>query len=133
MFIKGENGLYPKMINQSKAGAVSVAQSFIIELFEDSFCGFLDVFSNPKNVNLAFIYLFHKFDGCGMAASGFKQGICFIQNIIRSKDNSFFFLNLFVNGFCSQIMLIFRNGEGTEGPCINKYFQSDAPPYRYLS
>ncbi len=133
MFIEGKDSFNSKMVYQSKAGAVSIAQSSIIELFEESFCRFLNVFSNPKNVNLAFIHLFHKFDGCGMAASVFKQSICFIQNIIRSIDNSFIFLNLFVNGFCSQIMLVFRNGEGTKGSRINKYLQSDASPYRYLS
>jgi hypothetical protein len=30
-------------------------------------------------------------------------------------------------------MLVFGNGEGAEGACINKDLQSMALPYRYLS
>lgn len=133
MFIKGKDSVYPGLVDQGKAGTVCIAQPLIINLSENSLCGFFNIFSNTKDSNVAFVHLIHKLDRCGMAPSHFEKGIGFIQDIIRGADNSFVFVNLFVNRFCSAVMLVFWNSEGAESACINKDFQFADSPYRYLS
>lgn len=133
MFIEGKNSINIQMIYQGKAGAVCITQPFIINLSENSLCIFFNVFSNAKDSNIAFIHLIHEPDCCGMAASHLEKCISFIQDIIRSADNSFVFMNLFVNRFCFVVMLVFWNSEGAESACINKNLQFADSPYRYLS
>lgn len=122
MFIKGKNNFNAEMIYQRKAYAVSITQSFIIKFSKNSLCAFFNVFSNAKDGDIAFIHLTHKLNRSCVTASGFKKGIGFIQNIIRSTDSCFIIMNLLVNGFCCCIMLVFWNGESAESACINEDF-----------
>lgn len=133
MFIKGKNSFDTKLIYQDKAGAVSKTQPFVVKLFKNVFSLFLSIFINAKYSDVTLFHLIHEFDCCSMAASGFKKCINLVQNIIRCVYEIVVFLNLLVNSFCCGIMLVFRNGEGTESARINKNPQLSVAPYRYLS
>ena len=133
MLIEGKDGFNTKMVYQGKAGAVCKAQPPVVNFFKDGLCVFFNIFSDTKDNNVAGLYLVHEFDGCSMTAPGLEKCINLIKDIIGGIKDRFFFLNLFVNEFCSGIMLIFRNGEGTKGACIYEKPQSVASPYRNLS
>lgn len=133
MFIKGKNSINSGLIYQGETCAVGIAQLFVINFSENSLCFFFNIFGNTKDSNVAFIHLVHEFDGCCVAASHLKKSVGFIQYIIRGTDHRFIFMNLFIDGFCFVVMLVFGNGEGAKSACINKDFQLSAPPYRYLS
>ncbi len=133
MFIKSKGSVNIKLIYQGKTGAVCKTQLFIFELFEDFFSRIFNVFINIEYGYMALAYIIHKFDGCIMAASGFKERIRLIQYIIRAINNCISFCYLFVKNFCSRIEFVFGNSEGAECTGIYKDFQSDTSPYRYLS
>ena len=133
MFVKGKDSFNTGLIYQGKAGAVRIAQPFIVNLSENSLCGIFNIFSNTKDSNVALVHLIHELYGCGMAAPHFEKCIGFIQDIIRGADKNFILVNLFIDRFCFVIMLVFGNGESAEGACIHKDFQCAAFQYRYLS
>lgn len=88
MFIKGKDRFNPGLIYQGKAGAVRIAQPFIVNLSENSLCGVFNIFSNTKDSNVALVHLIHELDGCGMAASHLEKCIGFVQDIIRRADKN---------------------------------------------
>lgn len=133
MLIEGKDSINIKMIYQCKAGTVCKTQFFILELPENSFCICFNIFSNVKYDDATFVHLIHKLNGCGMTASGFQECIDFIHDIVRTIDDCISFLNSFVDNFCSEIVLVFRNGEATKCAGVYKNLQSIILPYRYLS
>lgn len=122
-----------KMINKGEACAVGKAQSSVFKLPEYFLCGSLNVGSNREDYDSAFIKLVHKPDGRAMAASHLQEGIGLIQDIIRCVNNGLSFLQFRMKGLGLWVILVMRNGEGTEGACINKNLQYVVSPYRYLS
>lgn len=77
---------------------------------------------------MASIDLIHKFDGRGITTSGFQECIGLVHNIIRTIKNGISFLNLFVKNFCREIVLVFRDGEGTKCAGVYKNLQSTTLP-----
>lgn len=128
MFVKGKNSIDIKMIYPCEAGAIGKAQFLVFKLFENRFCRYLDFFGNTQYGNAASIDLIHKPDGRDMTASGFQKRIGFVQNIIRTIENSISFLSLSVDGFCRGIVLVFWDGKGTKCTGVYKNLQSATLP-----
>src|SRR3989338_1707977 len=95
---------------------------------KDGLCCFLNIFCNTENNNMAFLYFIHKSNRYGMTTSCFKEGIDFIQYVIRTVDMCLFILNLFVDNFCCRVKLVFRNSKSTECARIYKDLQSVPSP-----
>ena len=131
MFIEGKDSINIKLIYQCKL-VQSVNSILSLNCLKIVFA-YLNIFSNVKYDDATFVHLIHKLNGCGMTASGFQECIDFIHDIVRTIDDCISFLNSFVDNFCSEIVLVFRNGEATKCAGVYKNLQSIILPYRYLS
>lgn len=133
MVVKRKNGIDAEMIYQDKACAVCKAELPVFKLPKDGLCSKFCITSNSKDVDVAFVHPVHKLDRSGVAAPHLKEGIGFIQDIIRGVDNSPSFLKVCMNDLGFWVVLVVRDGKGAEGSGVYKDLQTPTSPYRYLS
>jgi len=128
MLIKGKDRFNLMMIYQGKTATVRKTQSSVIKLAKDRLCLLLNVLCNAQNYDGTGIELVHERDCGAVAAAVFEERIDFIQHVVGGVQKGTFLLDRLINGFGDVVMLIFRNGEGTEGAGVDENLQSATSP-----
>lgn len=128
MLVKRENGINAVVVYQGKAGAVRKAQPLVVKTPEDCLCGIFDIFGYAQNDKVAFSHLIHELDGRVVTAPDLKERVNLVEDIIGGVKAGLGVFKPLVDGFCFSIVLVFGDGEGTEGAGVYKDLQSAAPP-----